>query len=476
MPAAKNPAAKKSNTKKAPAKAAEPELNTKAQIAKWLRDRRVTEVECMVPDMSGIARGKILPTEKFLTAVDSDSLRIPESVFGQTVTGDYIDESDYIQWTEPDCILTPDGSTLRMVPWYEEPTAQVICDAETREGKPVPISPRAVLKNVLALYEAKGWKPIVAPELEFYLAAKNIDPDNPLEPPIGASGRQETGRQSYGIDAVNEFDPIFEDMYDYCEAQELDVDTLIHEAGPAQVEINFNHGDPLALADQAFLFKRTVRQAAIRHGIYATFMAKPYGGQPGSSMHLHQSIVDTKTGKNLFANKKGEDTELFHAHIAGLQKHLISAMALIAPNVNSYRRFVIWNAAPINTHWAVENRTVGLRVPISEGNARRIENRVAGADANPYIAIAASLACGYLGMVNKLTPSKPKEGNAYESKTFALPKHLLDALNKLDANKELAEVLGQEFITVYTEVKMVEHDAYQQVISAWEREHLLLNV
>ena len=250
MPAAKNSAAKKSNTKKAPAKAAEPELNTKAQIAKWLRDRRVTEVECMVPDMSGIARGKILPTEKFLTAVDSDSLRIPESVFGQTVTGDYIDESDYIQWTEPDCILTPDGSTLRMVPWYEEPTAQVICDAETREGKPVPISPRAVLKNVLALYEAKGWKPIVAPELEFYLAAKNIDPDNPLEPPIGASGRQETGRQSYGIDAVNEFDPIFEDMYDYCEAQELDVDTLIHEAGPAQVEINFNHGDPLALADR----------------------------------------------------------------------------------------------------------------------------------------------------------------------------------------------------------------------------------
>ncbi|MBG51181.1 MAG: glutamine synthetase [Alphaproteobacteria bacterium] len=454
----------------------EPELSTKAQIARWLRDRRVTEVECMVPDMSGIARGKILPTGKFLSAVDSDTLRIPESVFGQTVTGDYIDESDFLSDTEPDVILEADGATLRMVPWYEEPTAQVICDAVNRDGSPVKISPRAVLQNILKLYEDKGWQPVVAPELEFFLASKNIDPDYPLEPPIGRSGRRETGRQSYGIDAVNEFDPIFEDMYDFCEVQDLDVDTLIHEAGAAQVEINFNHGNALELADQVFLFKRTVRQAALRHGVYATFMAKPYQNEPGSSMHIHQSIVDKETGKNLFASRNGRDTKLFHNHIGGLQKHLPTAMALIAPNVNSYRRIVKWNAAPINTHWAVENRTVGLRVPISEPSARRIENRVAGADTNPYLAFAASLACGYLGMVNELKPSKPKEGVAYESKSYALPKHLLDALNKLNANRELRETLGEDFITVYTEVKMVEYDAYQQVISAWEREHLLLNV
>lgn len=472
----KKVAAKKSVTASTAKVIEEPELNTKAQIAKWLRDRRVTEVECMVPDMSGIARGKILPTNKFLAAVDGDSLRIPESIFGQTVTGDYIDESDYIEWTEPDCILTPDASTLRMVPWYEEPTAQVICDAALQDGNPVPISPRAVLQRVLKLYEDRGWKPVVAPELEFYLAAKNIDPDYPLEPPVGASGRQETGRQSFGIDAVNEFDPIFEDMYDFCEAQEIDVDTLIHEAGPAQVEINFNHGNPLDLADQAFLFKRTVRQAALRHGVYATFMAKPYAGQPGSSMHLHQSVVDIKTGKNLFSNRTGRDTKLFMSHIAGLQKHLPTAMALIAPNVNSYRRIVKWNAAPINTHWAVENRTVGLRVPNSDGAGRRVENRVAGADANPYLAIAASLACGYLGMVNDLKPSKPKEGIAYESRSYALPKHLLDSLQKLNSNKELRKVMGEDFVNVFIEVKMVEYDAYQQVISAWEREHLLLNV
>ena len=448
----------------------------KNDVVAWLKDRNITEIECMVPDMAGVARGKILPTKKFLSGFTEGALRLPESIFGQTVTGDYIDESSVLSETEPDVILMPDPATLRIVPWYDEPTAQVICDAVTREGEPVTLAPRTVLRHVLDLYAAQGWKPVVAPELEFFLAAKNIDPDYPLEAPVGANGRQETGRQSYSIDAVNEFDPIFEDMYDFCEAQEIDIDTLIHESGVAQVEINFNHGDPMALADQVFLFKRTMRQAAMRHGIYATFMAKPYEREPGSSMHIHQSLVSAQTGKNLFATKGGRDTKLFHHHIGGLQKFLPAAMSLIAPNVNSYRRIVKWYAAPINTHWGVENRTVGLRVPLSKPEDRRIENRVAGADANPYLAIATSLACGYLGMVGELKPSKPKESAAYDSKIFALPKHLLDALAKLQSNKELREILGEDFITVYLEVKHTEHDAYQGVISAWEREHLLLNV
>ena len=173
------------------------------------------------------------------------------------------------------------------------------------------MSCRHVLRRVLKLYEAKGWKPLVAPELEFYLVKKNIDPDYPLEPPIGRSGRPETGRQSYGIDAVNEFDPIFEEVYDHCEAMGLDVDTLAHEAGAAQIEINFNHGDPLDLADQVLIFKRTVRETAMRHDVYATFMAKPMQNEPGSAMHLHQSVNDAKTGRNLFATKDGGNSDLF---------------------------------------------------------------------------------------------------------------------------------------------------------------------
>ena len=154
-----------------------------------------------------------------------------------------------------------------------------------------------MLRRVCDLYEAEGWDPVVAPELEFYLVARNTDPDMPLKPPIGRSGRAETSRQAYSIDAVNEFDPLFEDVYDYCEKMELNVDTLIHEVGAGQMEINFFHAHPLGLADEVFFFKRTVREAAMRHDMFATFMAKPIAGEPGSAMHVHQSIVSKATGQ-----------------------------------------------------------------------------------------------------------------------------------------------------------------------------------
>jgi glutamine synthetase len=363
----------------------------RAELKEWLKERRITEVELLVPDMAGIARGKILPTSKFLSGLDNDTLRLPESVFGQMVTGADA-ETEALSYQAPDMILVPDADTICVVPWYREPTAQVICDCVDRKGKPNPHAPRQVLKDLLARFRERNWRPVVAPELEFYLAQKNIDPDYPLLPPAGKSGRPQTGRQAYAIDAVNEFDPMFEDVYDYCEAQEIGIDSLIHEEGVAQCEINFYHGDPLQLADQTFLFKRTVRQAALRHDIYATFMAKPYEQEPGSAMHIHQSIVDARTGKNLFSNKNGKDTRLFLAYIAGLQKYLPASMPLIAPYVNSYRRLVRYLSAPVNTHWGHENRTVGLRVPESEQKGRRIENRVPGADANPYLAIASTLA------------------------------------------------------------------------------------
>ncbi len=444
------------------------------QMAAWLKERRVSEVECLVADMAGMPRGKILPASKFVSGLSQGTLRLPESIFGQMVTGADSD-TDILTYQAPDMMMVPEPDTLRIVPWYKEPTAQVVCTCLRQNGEEVAVSPRAVLKRVLKLYEDKGWQAIIAPELEFFLAAKNIDPDYPLQPPAGKNGRQQSGRQAYGIDAVNEFDPLFEDVYAYCEAQEISIDSLIHEEGVAQVEINFNHGDPLALADQTFLFKRTVRQAALRHDIYATFMAKPYEQEPGSAMHIHQSVVDHR-GKSLFSTKNGKDTRLFLAHIAGLQRHLPAAMPMIAPFVNSYRRLVRFLSAPINTHWGHENRTVGLRVPLSDAKNRRVENRVPGADANPYLAIAASLACGYLGMVENLTPTKAMEGNAYESTRYQLPRHILDAINRFRASSDLKEILGETFVQLYSDVKSSEHDAYQQVISPWERQHLLLNV
>lgn len=444
-------------------------------LEEWITSRRIEEVECLVPDMSGIARGKILPSAKFIKGAAGDSLRLPEAVFVQSVTGSYKQISDVADPANSDVWLKPDPATIRPVPWYKEPTAQVICDAFYLDGRPVDIAPREVLRRVLALYEDKGWRPVVAPELEFYLVKINADSDYPLEPPVGLSGRQESGRQAYGIEAANEFDPIMEDVYDYCDAQEIDIDTLAHEAGAAQFEINFNHGDPMSLADQVFLFKRTVRQAALRHKVYATFMAKPHQNEPGSSMHVHQSVIDAKSGKNLFSTKAGKDSALFLNYIGGLQRYLTAAVPLLAPNVNSYRRLMPYSDAPINVHWGHDNRTVGLRVPVSDAGNRRVENRVAGVDANPYLAIAASLACGWLGMTEKIEPNNPVEGNAYRF-AYSLPRHLTDALSKLNHSRPLKDVLGDRFVAALTEVKNLEYDAYQRVISSWERENLLLNV
>lgn len=444
------------------------------EFREWLRANRVTEVECIVADINGIARGKILPGDKFLRSVEEDTLRLPESIFIQTYTGDYPEE-DVIDPVDRDVRLRPDYRSLRLVPWYDEPTAQVIADCVYHDGTPVDISSRHVLRRVLGLYEAKGWKPVVAPELEFFLTKVNEDPDYPLVPPVGRSRRQETARQSFGIDAVNEFDPVFEDVYDWCEKQDIDVDTLTHEAGTAQMEINFNHGDPLDLADQAFLFKRTLRQAALKHGIYATFMAKPMEQEPGSSMHIHQSVYDAETGSSIFADADGGHSRLFLCFIGGLQKFLPAAMPLMAPNVNSYRRLRRWSTAPINVHWGIENRTVGLRVPISRPEATRVENRIAGADANPYLAIAAGLACGWLGMTEELEPTDPIKGTAYRL-AQTLPQQMPEALRKLTQSGPLKEVLGEAFVAALLAVKQAEHDAYQRVISSWEREHLLLNV
>ena len=443
-----------------------------SEIQQFLRDHSITEVEAIIADMAGVARGKIMPAEKY---AEDEGMRLPESIFLQTVTGEYPDDDSAIHPSEIDVDLIGDPKSIRVVPWAAEPTAQVIHDCFYDDGRPVPMSPRYVLRRVLDLYAARGWRPVVAPELEFYLVEPNIDPDYPLKPPVGRSGRPEIGRQAYSIAAVNEFDPLFDDIYAFCEAQNLDIDTLIHEAGAAQMEINLIHGDALDLADQAFLFKRTAREAALRHKMYATFMAKPLATEPGSAMHIHQSIVDSNTGSNVFSDGEGNASPLFAAHIAGLQKYLPASMSLFAPNVNSYRRITRYNSAPINVQWGLDNRTAGLRVPFSGAEDRRIENRLGGADANPYLAIAASLACGYLGMIEGLKPSEPITGSAYEL-PFSLPMTLADALAMLRGCKPLVEVFGERFVAAYGAVKENEYETFSRVISSWEREHLLLNV
>ena len=441
-------------------------------IQSFLAQHRIHEVECVISDMTGIARGKILPRDLYLA---SGEMRLPKSVLLNTVNGQQPDNGPFVGETDPDMVCVPDPATVRLVPWAAEPVAVVIHDCQEFDGTPVQLSPRAVLRRVVQLYTDRGWRPVVAPEMEFYLVARQQNPHEPLQPPLGRSGKPEAGRQSYSIDAVNDFDPFFMELSAFCEQHRLGVETLIHEAGAGQMEINFTHGDPMDLADRVFLFKRTVRETALRHGIFATFMAKPMEMEPGSAMHIHQSVVDAGTGENIFSRPDGGASALFMHYIAGLQTYVPQVLPMLAPYVNSYRRLSRLMSAPINVQWGYDNRTCGIRVPRSGPADRRVENRVPGVDVNPYLAMAATLACGYLGMVQGLAPSEPMSGSAWQME-HELPRHLEDAIESMRACDALAEVLGPQFVSAFCAVKELEYATYNRVISSWEREHLLLLV
>ncbi|MEE4661019.1 MAG: glutamine synthetase family protein [Halieaceae bacterium] len=441
-------------------------------IEQWLKKRNISEVEAVVPDLTGAARGKFIPAGQFLRR---GYPKLPESILVQTVTGEYSDDHwELVEPTDTDMILKPDPSTMRVVPWAREPTAQIIHDCYTQKGELHPLSTRNVLRHVLSLYEEIGLTPVVAPEVEFYLVKRNIDADYELEPPTGRSGRAEISRQSYSMDAVAEFEDFVEDMYEFAEAQELDVDTLIHENGAAQMEINFQHGDALSLADQAFVFKRTVRETAHKHGFYATFMAKPMQNEPGSALHIHQSLLDAE-GNNIFVQPDGTASEKFLQYIAGLQRFTPALISFYAPNVNSYRRLAPDISAPITLNWGYDNRTVAFRVPQSDPEAMRVENRFPGADANPYLALAASLASGLLGMRMGLSPTEPHQGTANED-SIDVARSLEEGLRSLQLVPELVDIFGDRFLRAYAAVKLDEFEEFNQVISSWEREHLLLNV
>ena len=434
----------------------------------WFRERDIEDVEAFVPDMAGSARGKVIPAGKF----GSGEMKMPEAVFSQTISGVYIHDKCNVE--DRDMLLSPDPTTIRPVPWASDPAASVFLDCYHRDGSAVAQSPRNVLRNVLAKYEARGWIPVVAPEVEFYLLSPHSDPNLEAEPPEGRLGWTEGARQPYSIDTMNDFDPFINDVYAYCEAQGIRIDTLSQEMGPAQFEINFLHGNALDNADQVFLFKRTIREAAIEHEMHATFLSKPMAEEAGSALHIHQSIVD-KQGNNIFSTADAEPSELFYGFLGGLQHYMPDAMLVFAPYVNSYRRFMDPYASPVNLSWAVDNRTVGLRVPDSAAEARRVENRLAGSDVNPYLAIAASLACGYLGMVEGLKPTEPVVGSAY-GKDVELHRHIYSAIESLRDSNAMRSMLGDEFVNLYTALKDHEYREFQEIITPWEREILMFNV
>jgi glutamine synthetase len=445
-----------------------PDSIERGDLAVRFRIEGVRDVECIFPDVSGYPRGKLMPAASFARGAE---LRIAQAIPMQCVTGDYSLDDAIFPDADPDVRLVPDLATLNPVPWATKPRYLAIHDCLELNGEPCAFAPRSVLKAVLAQYEALGLQPVVAPEIEFYLTAACTDPNEPLVPPRGRGGRAEAGQSAFSLNMLNELAPFWDEFHAALDTLGIASDTWIHEVGITQYEINLLHGNALAVADQAFLFKYAAKEIALKHGLNAVFMAKPIEGQAGSSMHLHQSIVDAN-GDNIFSAADGSATARFHHYIGGLQAYMPDLMLIYAPFINSFRRYVAGSQAPVNLHWGEDNRTTGLRVPISAPVARRVENRIAGADANPYLAIAATLAAGLAGMQEELAPTAPITGNASDH-GHDLARAFIVAHQQMAASTSAPRLLGAGFVNAYLSVKALEHDSFMREISAWERRFLL---
>ena len=434
----------------------------------FFEEHGIREVECLFPDMAGYPRGKLMPARSFAAGSE---LRIAQAIPMQCITGEYSYDPIFPD-SDPDVRLVPDYGTLKLAPWSRQPRASVIHDCFELDGQPCVFSARSLLKEVCARYAAQGLTPVVAPEIEFYLVAANPDPQVPYAAPAARNGRAEVGQSAFSMNMLNELAPFWDQFRAALDSLGVQADTWIHEVGTTQYEINLLHGDPVAVADQAFWFKYAAKEIAIQHGLNAIFMAKPIAGDQGSSMHLHQSVVDA-AGRNIFSADDGSETAAFGHFIAGLQAYVPDLMLIFAPYVNSYRRYVSGAQAPVNLEWGPDNRTTGLRIPHSAPVARRVENRIAGADANPYLAIAASLAAGLAGMDEGLTPSAPLARDANSSEMgHTLARSYLQAHAQMAHSASARRLLGDAFVTGYCAAKGVEYDSYLREVSAWERRFL----
>lgn len=437
------------------------------KVAALIKANKISEIECVFPTINATLRGKLMRGHDF---AEGKELRIARAVILQTINGEYCDEH-VIGATDNDTILKPDYATYKQLPWQKN-RAWVIHDCMNFDGTPSEHAPRNVLKSVLAQYKALGLQPVVAPEIEFYLFKCDGQEATGFTPPSKRGGGVELERQmGYSINSNDELRDFWQALQTAYDALDIRTDTWLHEMAPNQFEINLLHGDPLKLADDVVLFKHTLREIAAQHGLLAVFMAKPLADYDGSSMHIHQSIVDAK-GSNIFSDAKGVATPAFHAYIAGLQKYLADLMPLMAPYFNSWRRYAPGTQAPVNMQWGHDNRTIGLRVPHSNAAARRVENRFAGSDANPYLAIAATLASGLRGMQEKLTPSAPVD----DCDGYTFPREIAigleSALVQLKNSKHAREMFGDAFIDAFTNVKEIELAHFMYEVSSWDRRYL----
>ncbi len=430
-------------------------------------------VDAFLVDLNGVARGKRLPAKGAIKLFES-GLRLPRSIIGVDVWGtDVFDNGLVVDTGDGDGVCIPLAPGLSLTPWAREKTAQVLLMMAEADGRPFLADPRQLLAEMQRRLAAKGLHPVAAIELEFYLlSGKSDDLGRPLTPTSKFSGRRVVDGRVYAMSELDAYADFFANLYAACDAQGLPLDTAVIEAGPSQFEVNLKHQkDVLRAADQSLLLKRAIKGVAGKHGLLASFMAKPFGDLPGNGMHVHMSMLDDK-GANAFDGDGDKGSALFKHAIAGLIETAPEAMIFFAPHFNSWRRFQEGSHAPTRATWGYENRTAAIRVPTDTGSNRRFEHRVAGADANPHLVLAALLAGVLYGIEKKLTPPPALEGNAYKSDAPKLAIGWRPALDAFQSGDVLAPAFGalmtrvfaackrQEMATIDRRVTDVEYDSY----------------
>lgn len=421
----------------------------------------IVQYQAFLTDPSGVVRGKVLRPEELRTAY-REGRPIPCSIQSLDILGEDVLETGLVGHEgDSDRPYHPVAGTLTPVPWADVPTAQFIIESWERDGTPTGADPRQALARVVGDFEKRGLTPVVAIELEFYLidraSAQNGRKPTPPTPPNGFTP---TRLQACLMQDLEDFSAFHNDVYAGAKAMGLPARTLISEYAPGQFEIVLEHrADAMRAADDAVLFKRLVKGMADRHGYAATFMAKPYAGMSGSGLHVHVSLADEHSD-NLFAGEGAELTpHLAHA-IGGLEATMAESMAVFAPNANSYRRFRRDTYAPLTPAWAVDNRSVPLRVTGGNASSRHLEHRVCGADANPYVALATVLAGIAEGLDRKIAPSAPLIGDAYEVLKPSLPINWWKALEVARGSTFLPERLGETFTNIFLTIKEAECDRF----------------
>ncbi|HEI8866374.1 glutamine synthetase family protein [Serratia sp. AKBS12] len=446
------------------------------EVAHYLERHPATQyIDILLTDLNGSFRGKRIPVSG-LSKLEKGCY-FPASVFAMDILGNVVEEAGLGQELgEPDRVCMPVAGSLTPSAADPENIGQLLLTMLDEDGTPFDVEPRNVLNRVWQMLRQRGMFPVVAVELEFYLIDRQRDAEGYLQPPC-APGTQERNvhSQVYSLDNLNHFSDVLNDIDSLAQMQGLPADGAVAEASPGQFEVNLNHTDNVLQAcDHALALKRLVRQVAENHDMHATFMAKPYEEYTGSGMHIHISMVDGN-GVNLFADADGGDSALLHRALAGMIALMPASMALLAPNVNAFRRFQPGMYVPTQASWGHNNRTVALRIPCGEPQNHRVEYRVAGADANPYLVLATVLSGILYGLDHPLPLPEPVTGNGLEQQGQPFPIRQSDALYEFAEQPAMQRYLGQRFCHVYHACKSDELMQFERMVTETEIDWMLKN-